>query len=370
MVTIRVLDRNDLDALFGVLTTEGFEVIGPTRRDDAIVYDRVATTADLPRGWTDDQDGGRYRLVRRDDDALFGYNLGPTSWKRFLFPPETELLRISRSDGTLVFSDTEHPKEKLAFIGVRACELAAIGVQDRVFLDGKFVDPVYAGRRNDLFVVAVNCGQAAATCFCVSMETGPECTSGYDLVLTELLEGSEPEYLIQSGSAAGERILSGLPGREASAAHHDQVRDVLSGTRRHMGRHMNTAGIRELLIENPEHPRWDDVAARCLTCGNCTLACPTCFCSTTADKVTLDGEAIRSRTWDSCFSLDFSALHGHPVRNSANSRYRQWMTHKLATWFDQFGSSGCVGCGRCITWCPVGIDITAEVTATQETVSS
>ena len=125
-----------------------------------------------------------------------------------------------------------------------------------------------------------------------------------------------------------------------------------------------THGLRELLQDSLEHPRWDEVAERCLTCGNCTMVCPTCFCTTVEDVTDLTGEqAERWRAWDTCFSLDHSYVHGGSVRPTGRSRYRQWMTHKLGTWWDQFGTSGCVGCGRCIAWCPVGIDITEEAAA-------
>jgi ferredoxin len=131
-----------------------------------------------------------------------------------------------------------------------------------------------------------------------------------------------------------------------------------------MTRAVRTEGIRELLAATLDHPRWDDVASRCLTCTNCTLVCPTCFCSTVEDVTDLTGRtAERWRRWDSCFTLGHSYLHGGSVRSTARDRYRQWLTHKLGTWIDQFGHSGCVGCGRCITWCPVGIDITEEVAA-------
>ncbi len=92
--------------------------------------------------------------------------------------------------------------------------------------------------------------------------------------------------------------------------------------------------------------------------------CPTCFCTDTEDVTDLTGDhAERWRRWDSCFSLDFSFVHGGTIRSSTRSRYRQWLTHKLGTWWAQFGESGCVGCGRCIAWCPVGIDLTEEVAA-------
>ena len=134
-----------------------------------------------------------------------------------------------------------------------------------------------------------------------------------------------------------------------------------------MGRALDTGNIQGLLYENAEHPRWEQVAQRCLTCGNCTMVCPTCFCTTVEDTTNLAGDqAARTRRWDSCFSLDFSYIHGGPVRSSTRARYRHWITHKFAAWIDQFGSSGCVGCGRCITWCPVGIDVTEEIRSLRE----
>jgi ferredoxin len=245
---------------------------------------------------------------------------------------------------------------------VRPCELAAIEVQDRVFLD---TDPTYTGRRREALIIAANCTDPAGTCFCVSMGTGPETGSGYDLVFTELLDDDRHEFVFTAGSEAGSEVLDRLTSRPASAADSGAVAAAMDRSGESMGRTMDTAGIRDLLIGNSDHPRWEKVAERCLACANCTMACPTCFCSTMVDSVGFDEVATRSRHWDSCFTLDFSALHGHPVRSTTMSRYRQWMTHKLATWHDQFGVSGCVGCGRCITWCPVGIDITEEVAAIQ-----
>ncbi|MGE4091013.1 MAG: 4Fe-4S dicluster domain-containing protein, partial [Candidatus Binatia bacterium] len=217
-------------------------------------------------------------------------------------------------------------------------------------------------------VVAVNCGEPAGTCFCVSMETGPKARSGFDLALTEVVDAGKHYFTVEVGSARGQQLLSRLPHREASADEQRAASAVTMQAETRMGRSLNTADIKTLLYSNYEHPRWDEVAGRCLTCGNCTMVCPTCFCTTVEDVTDITGnQAERWRTWDSCFSMDFSYIHGGSVRASGKSRYRQWMTHKLATWIDQFGTSGCVGCGRCITWCPVGIDITAEVQAIRTT---
>ncbi|MGZ4203339.1 MAG: 4Fe-4S dicluster domain-containing protein, partial [Thermoleophilaceae bacterium] len=345
------------------LRARGFTVMGPTVKSQAIVHREISSAAELPEGWTDEQDGGTYRLVRRDDEALFAHNAGPQSWKQVLFPPRLRLWKASRNgDGGVEIEQNEAPPN-YAFIGVRSCDLHAIKIQDRVFMGDKFVDHDYEARRRDAFIVAVNCAKAGGTCFCVSMGTGPKAESGFDLALTELLDG-EHRFLVEVGSERGAEILAELPHRPAAEDDTRSADEVIAQTAASMGRTLDTDGIKELLYENAEHPRWDDVAERCLTCGNCTLACPTCFCSTVEDVSDLTGsEAERTREWDSCFTWDHSYIHGGSVHNSGRSRYRQWMTHKLASWIDQFGSSGCVGCGRCITWCPVAIDITEEVAA-------
>ena len=363
-MTAFVIDSEGLESLLNSLIEEGYDLIGPTVRDQAIVHDRISGVSELPEGVTDVQEGGSYRLRHRDDGALFGYNSGPQSWKKHLYPSRSELFRAVETEEGITFRVSEPVAPKYAFVGVRPCDLAAIAIQDTVFMGSGSVDEIYAANRQDNFIVAVNCVEAGSTCFCDSMGTGPGATSGHDIVLTEISPGSA--FVAESGSARGEAHLDRVPHRAVNRRDLEQVRSGIENAVAQMGRSLDTDGIRDLLVGNPGHPRWDEVAERCLTCGNCTMACPTCFCSTTEDRVTLDGVAIRSRRWDTCFGLDFSSLHGRPVRESIKSRYRQWMTHKLATWHDQFASSGCVGCGRCITWCPVGIDITEEAAAIRQ----
>ncbi|GAB3376140.1 4Fe-4S dicluster domain-containing protein [Azotobacter armeniacus] len=366
--TSAILDLGGLQALIEALAARGYQVLGPVLHDEAIVYDEITGLADLPAGWTDRQGPGHYRLERRDDQALFGFAAGPQSWKRFLHPPVETLWRVQQGEGGLLFSTAVEATPKYAFLGVRACDLHAIAIQDRVLCEGPYPDPGYAGRRRDAFIVALNCAVAGDTCFCVSMGCGPKVEGAFDLALTELLDETRHEFLIEVGSQAGGEVLAGLPRRPALEADRAAAEAVVARTASQMGRSLDTAGLQELLQGNPEHPRWDEVAERCLTCANCTMVCPTCFCTTVEDHSDLTGSsAERVRLWDSCFTLDFSYIHGGSVRQSDKGRYRQWMTHKLASWIDQFGSSGCVGCGRCITWCPVGIDITEEAAAIRAT---
>lgn len=360
-----VVDRAGLDAVIEALRKRGFSVIGPTVRDQAIVYDEIDSTGDLPVGWTDEQEAGRYRLKRRDDEALFGYVVGPQSWKKYLHPARVKLVDADRDElGAIRYRDGDTEElQPLAFLGVRACELKAIAIQDRVFLGSSCSDSHYERRRRGTFTIAVNCGMAGGTCFCVSMKTGPavEPEMAHDLALTEILDEDGHRFVISAGSTAGAELLGELAARPAEPAEIETAAAIVGRTALQMGRKLNTENLPALLLENLEHPRWEQVADRCLTCANCTLVCPTCFCTTVEDVTDITGDhAERWRRWDSCFTMDFSYVHGGAVRQSAKSRYRQWLTHKLSTWHEQFGSSGCVGCGRCITWCPVGIDLTEE----------
>ncbi len=362
-----IIDTSALQNLFQLLADEEYQLIGPRISDQAIVYDRIHSPDELPIGWTDEQEAGRYRLKRRNDSHYFGFVVGPHSWKAHLHVPVQKLWEAQRDGPSFEVRLHNDSPPKMAFIGVRACELRAIAIQDRVFLQGTFIDSHYQSRRKNLFIVAVNCTEPGGTCFCTSMNAGPRAEQGFDLALTELVDKNRHVFLVEAGSARGQALLERLPHRPASEADRQLARTLLEKAAQRMGRQMETEGLKERLYENLEHPRWQHVAQRCLSCANCTMVCPTCFCTTVEDVTDLTGEtALRIRKWDSCFTSDFSYIHGGSIRSSTSARYRQWMTHKLAGWQDQFGTLGCVGCGRCITWCPVGIDITEEARIIRE----
>ncbi len=353
-----VLTRAALDRLVEVLIADGYLVIGPTVRDDAIVLDELDSAAALPAGWGVDTGPGYYRLRPRQDAAVFAHSAGPGSWKEFLHPPRRQLWSADAAGG---FRPAEPEIRRYAFLGVRGCDLASIGILGRVLGEGAHPDGAFARTRQALFVVAVNCTEPGGVCFCASMGTGPDAGPGYDLALTERIDDSGHWFLAEAGTAEGARILAGVPHRSSSTAERDAARAEVSAAAQRMGREMPAVNLPTLIRASVESPHWEDVASRCLACANCTMVCPTCFCTTTEDVSDLTGShAERWQHWASCFEVDFSFVHGGSVRPAGASRYRQWFSHKLGTWHEQFGSSGCVGCGRCIAWCPVGIDITAE----------
>ncbi|MCK6457054.1 MAG: 4Fe-4S dicluster domain-containing protein [Phycisphaerae bacterium] len=356
-----IIEKARLDDLIRLLREDGCRVVGPTIRDGAIVFDEIASAEQLPRGWTDVQEAGHYRLERRTDDAYFGYVVGPYSCKRYLFPPRQRLFSITRNGRPLSGFDvdvTSASPPRIAFLGVRACDLAALEIQDRVF-NAEYADPYYRDVRRSAVLIAVNCSEPGGTCFCSSMQTGPRCTRLFDLALTEL----PAAFAAEAGTERGRALLERLSPQPADRNVQHLVELMLESAAEHMGRALDTRELPEILLQNPEHPHWNRVAERCLACANCTLSCPTCFCSNVEDSTDLGGSrAERWRSWGSCFTLEFSYHTGGFSRSSVRARYRQWLTHKLAGWHEQFGMSGCVGCGRCITWCPVGIDVTKEAT--------
>jgi len=360
-----------LQSLIDLLRERGWAVIGPTVRDGAVVHAEIESVDQLPRGVGDLQDAGSYRLRERDDEALFAFAAGPQAWKSLLFPSRELLWSGRRVGAEKEVTPAVVDAKRLALFGVRSCDLHALAIHDRVLAKREVTDTAYVARREATFVVALTCSDPGGTCFCVSMDTGPVPDEGFDLALTELLDQDSHRFLVVPGSGRGQEVLDDLKSRAgagevlaAGEQDHLAAQEVGAAAAQHMGRTLDTNGLRDLLYAHPEHPQWADVATRCLSCTNCTLVCPTCFCTSVDVVSNLTGSATeRWRVWDSCFTTDFSYLHGGSVRDSVQSRYRQWATHKLASWVDQFGTSGCVGCGRCITWCPAAIDLTAEVAA-------
>ena len=348
-----------LQQLIDCLQQAGYECIGPQVRDGAIVYDTLSTTTQLPGGVRDVQRAGHYRLESTGDDRLFAWANGPQALKPLLFQPRETLWSVDRSaDGRLSLQAREPQASKRAVLGVRACDIAALYLHDNHFLQSDYKDPYYLAQRQELLIIAVNCTHPAETCFCASTGDGPRAAYGYDLVMTELADG----FVIEAHSEMGMGLLDGLGLRPAGPERIEQVDTSLEQAAAQQTRSLPGRNLQAQLFSNLEHPHWEDIAQRCLSCGNCTAVCPSCFCHSEHDEGGLDlAHSEHIRQWDSCFTEGHSYIHGLTIRSSTTQRYRQWLSHKLGSWHEQYGRSGCVGCGRCISWCPTGIDLTAEV---------
>ena len=353
-----LLTRENFPHLLAALKQTGYRTLGPVLQDGTITWGEISEIEDLPIGWHDDQQPGHYRLEQKHTRHFFDVVHGPESIKRETFASREPLLTIERRQNSFSVQPILPPSRPTAMVGVRACDLAALNIQDRIFLQDQFTDPHYQTRRNSLFLIAVNCTRALQTCFCASMGTGPKAKSGFDLMLTE----DETDFVIEAGSPTGRKILQKIPLAAVSKTRLKKDNDRIDACAMSQTRGIDSTKLPEALYEAHDHSRWDEVANRCLACANCTMVCPTCFCHTVEEQPDLTlKKSEHTRIWDSCFTPDHGYIHGKNFRPTIKDRYRMWLTHKLGTWVDQFGISGCVGCGRCITWCPVGIDLTEEV---------
>lgn len=355
------LNRHELQGILDALLRRGYDVIGPALRNHAIILDSIRSIEDLPAGWSAETAPGRYRTKRRADNALFGAAVGPDSLKKYFHPSRVRLLRAQRTNGAFHILSEPRESPKRAFFGVRPCDLAAVARQDRILRDDQYTDDVYRANRAHVFIIAAQCTEGAETCFCESVGTGPRAEAGFDLALTERPVDNTTEFLVEVGSDEGLAVLNEVQPSKAPKAWLDESRDACRTYGAAQSRRLSLDQAAQIFDLSFDHPHWDNVADRCLACSNCTLACPTCFCVNTEDRSTVDGAtAERWRLWDSCFTQQFTYIHGGTIRFSAKARYRQWISHKLGRWKEQFGAGGCVGCGRCIAWCPGAIDITRE----------
>jgi len=354
--------QDDLQKLINTVLAQGYECIGPQVRDGTIIYDTLTSVEQLPRGVSDLQSAGSYTLENSSRSKYFDWANGPQAIKPLLFTPREELWKSKRSDaGHITFSSAPVDSKPKAIIAARACDIAAMQLQDQHFLQQQFVDSGYKTRRENLLTIAVNCGHPAQTCFCHSTGDGPFIEKAVeqdtDIVLTELEHG----FLIKAHTTAGKKLLSLLSLQKASPAQKEEFQQIKANSARQT-RALPDGDIKNSLSNAMDDSAWEKIATECLSCGNCTSVCPTCFCHSENELSSVDGNSSSHyREWDSCFTQGHSYIHGITIRPDTSQRYRQWLSHKFSSWIDQYGRSGCVGCGRCISWCPVGIDVLESI---------
>lgn len=354
-----LLNLEDLSNLFSQLHNSSYAQFGPIYRDGAIMLDQLSSINDLPVGWEEKIAPGKYDLKKKGK-KLFSHTIGPQSFKKFLHPPKRKLWDAELTGEGFEIKEEEKPT-KMAFWGIRNCDLHAILILDRIFLKGRYVNKWYKKAREELFVVAVACSAPSSNCFCTTMGYRNQPETGFDFSLIEL---NDQQYLATAGSLKAHEFALNLGFQLANEEVINTGLKLISRAEKKLTKRFEKEEVAKTLKSKLEDKGWENIASKCLACANCTMVCPTCFCTTISDITDITGEHTeRWQSWDSCFNTEYSYIHGGNIRNSTRSKYRQWMTHKFSNWQDQFATHGCVGCGRCITWCPVGIDITEELNA-------
>lgn len=318
-----------LDSLKGV-----FRLIGPVGEDGLASFSEAPSSASFSMG---------YKSTMLPPGKLF------------IYKPVLDLFRFeSVSKGAPKVIETLPVAEKQVIVGIHPCDTHAITYLDRVFL-GQWEDPYYSKIRENTLIISLNCSFVSENCFCRSMGTGPffKAESGTDIVLTDF----EDRWLIEIKSPrAGELFkAAGIGASEEDIARKSEMeKTLIEGFKKSV----ETKGLETLLREGAAHPLWERISEeRCLSCSNCVMVCPTCFCYDVSEETGIDlKDSTRLRRWDSCQDMAFSEVHGGNFRQRRAGRLRQFVTHKLGH-ARQFGSALTVGCGRCITWCPTGIDL-------------
>lgn len=351
---------NQLKNIYEKLKEE-YTVVAPELNDGVIKYEESTDFEKIPAGYKQFEFAGSYQIFK-SSNRFFSYIRPYNNLKYFLRPPSIKLLTVIEKDGNLEFSYQEQRK-KIAFFDIRRCDLKALSILDKVYLNENYPDSYYKSLREDIFIVGVDCAEAGDVCFCNSMDIDFDSFYSADMFITEIDDG----FLVDTVSKKAEHLVEGLglstPTKEDLAKRQEIKRRFKESFKKKL----DTANLKEILYQKIEHPYWEEIGKRCLSCANCTQVCPTCFCFDIKEINSLDmKKSERFAVWDSCFNQTFATVHKFNIRDSIASRYRQWLMHKMAYWQDQFGDFGCVGCGRCITWCPAKIDIHIETVKLRE----
>lgn len=325
----KIINKREIASLLDRLI-KGYEVFAPVNKGDRICFERINSGS----------------------EAFLDYQNSRIPPKGLLLPQWEVLFSYHTTPGAVEIEEPPPPERQRLVFGIRPCDARSFTLLDKVF-DGECPDPYYVNRRQGTVVVSLGCPKPRATCFCTSVNGGPFSTGGSDLLLVDIGD----EYVIQVISDEGARLLEGSGLKDAGENKLVLVAGAVRVAEASLEAGVATKGLKEKLDHSFNDPIWQQLTEKCLGCGVCTYLCPTCHCFDIVDEgAGSDGDRIR--LWDSCqfplFTLQASGVNPRPT---VRERYRQRIMHKFSHFIDNYGEFGCVGCGRCVTECPVNLDI-------------
>jgi sulfhydrogenase subunit beta (sulfur reductase) len=316
--------------------------------------------------------GGRYEVfapVRLGDIANFApltegtlpdFSVQNTrlSPKGLVHPPSEKMFQFSTDPGdpeAHILKEVPKEDRDRLLVGVRPCDARAFQLVRLNFITTQYVDPWWRRGYERLTLVGAACLAPCSTCFCTSVGGGPFDGTGLDVLTIEMGD----RLLLRSVTEKGEKLLAGAPGPKAGSEEQREAQRLQAEAEGAMTEKVPTDRLKDQpLLDLFNAPFWDEIQFACINCGTCTYLCPTCWCFDIQDEVH-GKEGVRLRNWDSCMYPLFT-LHGsgHNPRGEKVQRVRQRFMHKLKYYVDKYGNGvACVGCGRCVLFCPVNIDI-------------
>jgi ferredoxin len=322
------------DALAGIARkmTGDFAVWAPVKKEDNVLF--------APLG--------------SDDEPFFAYLNSKNAPKNIFFPHTETMMKYTRTPQGMVFSSEVNEAGQSVLFGVRPCDAHSFVVLDKLFDQEKYKDQYYIAKRQNTTVITLACVKPPyATCFCTSVDGEPVSSEGADILLTDIGD----EYLVELVTEKGAKLAGYFGDTKADAPAEAKKAELAAKAKEAIKSKVPAHEVKPILDKNFDHPFWDTIHAKCLACGTCTYLCPTCHCFDISDEV-VGSDGIRLRSWDSCmFPLFTKETSGHNPRPSQKERWRQRTMHKFKYYIDMFNTIGCVGCGRCVMYCPVNLDI-------------
>jgi ferredoxin len=294
-----------------------------------------------------------YRKMGRPDEVDLSLLNPQKSLKEVFFPQDEVMFRYEKVDQETQMVSTEEVKRERVVLGARPCDIEAISIIEEVFSGREYTDIYFLNKRKATMIIGMACHQPLPTCFCSSTGGGPFVRKGSDLFLIDLGEA----YLVEILTEKGEAFKKNKFFKKTSAKNLQLAKELEEKASKKTDSTIPVKGIDQKLDQWVESPFWDRVHEKCISCRVCTYLCPTCHCFDIMDEA-LNEKGQRVRNWDSCLS-EFYTLEtsGHNPRATCRERTRQRLMHKFNYFPKVFDRIACVGCGRCILYCPVNFDI-------------